>query len=154
MPLIYFLFYNCLKQVSKEDISTTNFFEGKVTYELSYLLKTNNVTKEQADLVFGNKQTYFPKGNMYKNEMNGTLKMSQYYLGKDTLYISTNNSDNLLWVDATYLNDEIISIELTEGVEKINGILCDLLTIKSNNGYFKYLNPRSIKKLITKNLKQ
>jgi len=138
---------NSTKQVSKSNISKTDnsYFEGQIIYDLSYEPKTKNITKKQADLFFGDKQTYTIKENMYKNEMNGSLKMSQYYLGQDTLYISMNKSKELLWVDSTYLNDEIISTEITEDVEVINGILCNLLTIHSNNGYFKYYYNTSYK---------
>jgi len=122
-----------------------SYFEGKIIYEVSYESKKKNLTKEQVGLFIGNKQTYTIKDNMYKNEMNGTLKMSQYYLGTDTLYISTAQSKELLWIDVTYLNDEIVSTEITENIEEVNGILCNLLTIKSNNGYFKYYYNSSYK---------
>tara|TARA_R110002167_G_C12524413_1_gene638508 strand:- start:121 stop:810 length:690 start_codon:yes stop_codon:yes gene_type:complete len=125
--------------------SENTYFEGRIIYDLSYLPKTSNIKKDQADIFFGNKQTYTIKDNMYKNEMNGTLKMSQHYLGNDTLFISTAKTQDLLWVDTTYINDKIISIEITENVEVINGILCDLLTINSNNGYFKYYYNSSYK---------
>ena len=114
------------------------YFEGKVIYELSYIPKSKNISKEQADLAFGTEQTYTISGNKYKNEMNGSLGMSQYYLGMDTLYVTTNMSKELLWVDATYINDEVISTELIEDAEVVNGINCNLLIINSTKGSFKY----------------
>ncbi len=121
------------------------YFEGTITYQLNYTPKTASPTKEQADEFFGGKQVYTIKGDKYKSEMNGKLKMSQYYLGNDTIFMTSAQSHELLWIDATKLNDEIQSVDLSKNVEIINGFNCDLLTITSKKGSLKYFFNSSFK---------
>lgn len=125
--------------------SVNKFFEGQITYQLKYEPKSANLTKEQAETLFGNKQIYIVKDDKYINRMNGNLKMTQYYIGNDTLFVTTTQSKELLWIDATKLNDKVLSKDLTRNVEVINGIECDLLTIISEKGSYKYYFNSSFK---------
>lgn len=149
LSILCFLLVSCAptkKNIQTNSTTSENkYFEGQITYELTYAPKTANLTKEQAVIFFGDIQVYTIKGDKYKNEMNGKLKMSQYYLGNDTLFITTTQSNELLWVDATRLNDEVLKKELSRNVEIINGITCDLLTITSEKGSFKYYFNSSFK---------
>ena len=115
-----------------------NYFEGQITYQLKYEPKTANLTKEQAKEFFGNEQVYTIKEDKYKSTMNGKMQMTQTYLGTDTIFMTTSQTKELLWIDATRSNDEILNTEIIKNVEVINGYNCDLLIITSKKGNLKY----------------
>lgn len=118
--------------------TNNNYFEGQITYQLKYKPKTENLTIEQIQDFFGDEQVYIIKEDKYKSTMNGKLKMSQIYLGTDTIFTTTAQTNELLWIDATKSNDEIISTEIIKNAEIVNGYNCDLLIITSKKGKFKY----------------
>lgn len=113
-------------------------FEGKIIYDLSYEDKTGQMTKEQSKMFMGDQQVYTIKGNKYKSEMNGMMKMTQYYLGQDTLFNQFVGMNNLLWIDANSNSSEVIDYNIETDVETIAGIRCDLLTINTTEGITKY----------------
>jgi hypothetical protein len=124
--------------VNTESNSSKSDFEGKIIYSLTFEDKTGAMSKEQAKMFMGEQQIYTIKGNKYKSEMNGMMKMTQYYLGQDTLYNQIGGMNNLFWIDATSNPDELISYNIDKNVETIAGINCDLLTIKTKDGTTKY----------------
>lgn len=130
---------NSTKKINQTKASDTpKSFEGKIVYDLIYEDRTGAMTKEESKMFMGNEQTYTMKGNKYKSEMDGMMKMSLYYLGSDTLYMQIQGMNSLMWIDATSEKDKLIDYTITENAETIAGIPCDLLTVKSEEGVLKY----------------
>ncbi len=96
------------------------------------------MTKKQTKMFLGDKQVYTIKGDKYKSEMNGMMKMSQIYLGQDTVYSQIGGMKNLLWIDATSNPDKLIDFNIKKNAKTIAGLKCDLLTIRSEEGVTKY----------------
>ncbi|CAL2055715.1 DUF4412 domain-containing protein [Tenacibaculum sp. 190524A05c] len=113
-------------------------FEGVITYKLSYQDKTGEMSDEEAKEFMGSKQTYYIKGNKFKTEMNGMLKMSQYYTGKDSIYTKMGTSQFLMYIKTDEQKEKILSIEEKKSVTKIMGKDCDLLDIKTDEGTIQY----------------
>ncbi len=118
----------------KRSASSPAAFEGKIIYDFKFEDKTGHMSAPMIKAFVGDEQTYVIKGNKYKTVMNGQSKVTQYYLGGDTLYSHFLTVNNLLWNDATVNPDEVISYEIKKGAATIAGIKCDLLTIKSEEG--------------------
>ena len=113
-------------------------FEGQITYSLSIVDKTGEMTEDEAMLFMGDEQVYTMKDNKYRSEMNGVLKMTQIYLGQDTIYSQMNGANAVYWIDATNNSDQLIDYTIERGVETVAGVECDLLTINSDEGTTKY----------------
>ena len=113
-------------------------FEGKIFYDLKFIDKTGSMTEENVKIYMGTKQVYTIKGNKYKSEMNGMMKITQYYLGQDTIYNQMVGVNSLMWINSKTNSDEIVSYEIEKNVEKVNGIDCDKLSIKSKHGTTQY----------------
>ncbi len=113
-------------------------FEGQITYSLSIVDKTGEMTEDESKLFMGDEQVYTMKDNKYRSEMNGVLNMTQIYLGQDTIYSQMNGAKAIYWIDATSNADQMIDYTIERGVETIAGVECDLLTINSKEGTTKY----------------
>jgi len=113
-------------------------FEGKIIYDVRFEDKTGRMNKEEAKTFMGTEQVYVIKGNKYKSEMNGMMKMAQYYLGSDTLFSYIGAINSLMWTDATSNPNQLIAYEIKTGADTIVGIPCDVLTITSNEGVTQY----------------
>lgn len=122
----------------KQSTQIITSFEGKIIYDLIVKDKTGKTPKAQMAMVMGTEQVYTIKGNKYKSETNGMMKMTQYYTGNDSLFNQIHGVDKLLFVDVKTNFDEMLSYEITENAETIAGIACDLLTIKSKGGTIQY----------------
>lgn len=127
-------------------------FEGKIIYDLVMEDRTRTMTKEQAKMFMGNEQTYFIKDNKYKSVTNGMMKITQIYLGQDTLYNQVTGMNNLLWMNTTSNPNKLIDFNIQKDVATVAGIKCDLLTINLEGGttkyYFNskyYINPDNFK---------
>ncbi len=124
---------------SNKKISDSNkSFEGKIIYDMKFMDKTGEMTPEQSQMIMGNEQVYWIKRNKYKSEMNGMMKMVQYYLGGDTLYNKMNGVNSLLWINATVNPEKMKDYKIEKNAETVAGINCDLLTIISEDGVDKY----------------
>ncbi len=124
-------------KTEKENLTIPEF-EGKITYSLTFVDKTGEMSKEQAKMFMGDQQVYTIKGDKYKSEMNGMMKITQYYLGHDTLYTQIGGMNNILWIDVTSNPDQLISFTIDKNADIVAGIHCDLVTIKSTEGITKY----------------
>ena len=135
------IFCGNLNDISSSDLmilKNIDPFEGKIIYDLKFIDKTGSMTEANAKTYMGTKQVYTIKGNKYKSEMNGMMKITQYYLGQDTIYNQMGGVNGLMWIDSKINSDEVISFEIEENVEKVNGIDCNKLTIKSKHGSTEY----------------
>lgn len=108
------------------------YFEGKIVYTNKFTSKMASVSSEQMATTMGTKQEYYIKGGNYKSVVNGTAFKLQVYDNKtNRLYNKLPDIDTLFWLDATTNNDEAISAETRHKKEKVAGVECDVLVVKT-----------------------
>jgi hypothetical protein len=98
------------------------YFEGKISYANTYKSKNPKMTDQQWTSIMGSRQEYLIKGGDYKSIANGTLVQWQLYINKDNkLYNKMINSETVFWNDASDQGDEILKVEVSNGVTEILG---------------------------------
>jgi hypothetical protein len=108
------------------------YFEGKIVYTNKFTSKMASVSSEQMAATMGTKQEYFIKGGNYKSVVNGTAFKLQVYDNKtNRLYNKLPDTDTLFWLDAATNNEEAISAETRPKKEKVAGVDCDVLVVKT-----------------------
>lgn len=118
------------------------YFHGVITYDMDYIDKTGQMSKEEAKQYIGNEQKYFYKKNKYKSVMNGLLNVTQFYTGKDTLYSTVNGSNSIVYINTKYQKEKVISWRIEESQFTVLGYQCKVLEVKTSDGIMKYFfNP-------------
>lgn len=136
--------YILLLLVISEKVKAQNF-EGEIIYLNSYKSKIPNLSNEKLTLMLGSRQEYYICGGNYKSEANGSIINTQLYDYKtNRLFNKTPKSDTLFWIDASKINDTIISYEVKKNVSSILGYACDLLTIKTKYSTSMYYYTESL----------
>lgn len=115
-------------------------FEGVIYYDKVYESKDPEISNEQLELMFGDVQkkliTY---DGYYLNLYKGDYMRMQYYNPlENKLYTLLNTSDTLFYIDASVVDEEVISYDIEENKEIIDGLMCDLLIIKTENNKIEY----------------
>lgn len=114
-------------------------FQGKITYQNSYISKLPNLTSEQFTTMMGSTQNYIIKGGDYKSSANGTMFQWQLYINKDNkLYNKMSNSETIFWNEGAKNSDEILKTEINKGVTEIIGYQCDEVILTCKSGIQKY----------------
>lgn len=126
-------------------LSAQEHFEGIITYDLKFQDKTGEMNDQEASQFMGNEQVYYIKGNKYKSLMNGMLKVTQYYTGKDTLYNQMIGINGLMYIDARANSEKVISFQIIKNQLNVAGYSCDLLEIKTNEGTTLYYYNQEIR---------
>ena len=116
----------------------TVHFEGTIVYDLKWHDQTGEMPDDQLNSLIGQEQDYHVKGNQYRSEMNGTRGMVQLYLGHDTLYSISTSAQDIVQLNVTEAPDSVISYKIIPTDEVILGYTCQLLEIKTRDGYSKY----------------
>ncbi|MFP5043059.1 hypothetical protein [Parasediminibacterium sp. JCM 36343] len=115
------------------------FFEGEIIYTNTYKSKNPKVSDQQWTSMLGSTQEYLIKGGDYKSITNGSLVQWQLYINKDNkLYNKMSNSETAFWNDASVQGDEILKVELNNGVTEILGYKCDEVILTCKSGVQKY----------------
>jgi hypothetical protein len=115
------------------------YFEGKISYANTYKSKNPKMTDQQWTSIMGSRQEYLIKGGDYKSIANGTLVQWQLYINKDNkLYNKMINSETVYWNDASDQGDEILKVEVSNGVTEILGYNCDEVVLTCKSGVQKY----------------
>jgi hypothetical protein len=115
------------------------YFEGKISYANTYKSKNPKMTDQQWTSIKGSRQEYLIKGGDYKSIANGTLVQWQLYINKDNkLYNKMINSETVYWNDASDQGDEILKVEVSNGVTEILGYNCDEVVLTCKSGVQKY----------------
>jgi hypothetical protein len=115
------------------------YFEGKISYANTYKSKNPKMTDQQWTSIMGSRQEYLIKGGDYKSIANGTLVQWQLYINKDNkLYNKMINSETVFWNDASDQGDEILKVEVSNGVTEILGYNCDEVVLTCKSGVQKY----------------
>jgi hypothetical protein len=97
------------------------------------------MTDQQWTSIMGSRQEYLIKGGDYKSIANGTLVQWQLYINKDNkLYNKMINSETVYWNDASDQGDEILKVEVSNGVTEILGYNCDEVVLTCKSGVQKY----------------
>jgi hypothetical protein len=115
------------------------YFEGKISYANTYKSKNPKMTDQQWTSIMGSRQEYLIKGGDYKSIANGALVQWQLYINKDNkLYNKMINSETVFWNDASDQGDEILKVEVSNGVTEILGYNCDEVVLTCKSGVQKY----------------
>ncbi|MDW3647094.1 MAG: hypothetical protein R8P61_08530 [Bacteroidia bacterium] len=130
------LFFQVYFPLSAQDAKEP--FEGKINYSLKFVDKTGELNEAMVKLFIGDEQLYTVKREKYKNDMNGKFKFRQAYLGNDTMYTQYLGNKFVLWTLSSEQEDSLLSYEIIENAEEINGISCHLLQLKTRNGSIDY----------------
>lgn len=131
--IFFFLLFISIFSFSQED------FEGTIKFKFEFRDKTGKMSQEQIEQFLGKKQLYYLKKEKYKSIMNGVLKMTAFYNGNDTLFIKMKGTESLLYQPIIQKEKEkILSHKFVNITEKIAGIECKLLIVKTNQGIHKY----------------
>jgi hypothetical protein len=104
-------------------------FEGEIIYQISYKSKLSGIKDADLNVLFGDEQEYYIKGNNYRSFFNGSLLKSQLYKGNENKsFTLTGKSDTLYW---EYYNKDnpVISDTVELRKDTVFGLSCDLLTI-------------------------
>ncbi|MEX0313649.1 MAG: DUF4412 domain-containing protein [Allomuricauda sp.] len=126
-------------------VSAQTNFEGVIKYNLEFQDKTGEMSSDETLEFMGDQQTYYIKGNKYKSAMNGMLKVTQYYTGRDTLYNKMLGVNGLMYIDAKQRTEQVLSADIKENQLSVAGYSCDLLEIKTNEGTTLYYYNEAVK---------
>lgn len=114
-------------------------FEGEIVYNNSLKSKIPQMTDEQWNQMMGTKQEYLIKLGNYKSLTNGSMASWQIYNNKENkVYTKMNNSETVLWNDASVNSDEVLKSEIKKNAIIILGYPCDELTLTCKSGIQKY----------------
>lgn len=138
LQVIVFLFGFCSLPLSSFCQNASSSFEGKINYDFEFIDKQDELKSGMVKFIVGDQMLVTIKGNRYKNEGNGKFDYTQYYLGGDSLLTTYRGNKAVLWSLVTENEDSVLSFEITEDAEEVNGITCKLLTAKTRKGEIKY----------------
>jgi len=95
-------------------------------FKNEYRIKTDKVTPEYMDKIFGKTaDLYFKEGN-YLEIYDGGFMLEQLFRKSDNkYYIKKNASDSLFWYDCGKPGQKMLKSEINPKKETILGILCD-----------------------------
>ena len=128
-------------------------FEGKITYEISVISKTNEITTEELQKIYGTKMTKYFKGGNFKMEYNGEDIQEIYYLQKensefdirkgiDSLFVTSYETENRKLQKSIFEKSEIIILN-----KKCNLLIHETENIKNFYWYNHslFINPENYK---------
>lgn len=122
------------------------YFEGQITFNFSYVIKTKNVDSAYLDKIFGtNAILTFKEGNFFETYDKGYIKTQIYNKNNNRTYLQKDFSDTLYWFDCGTEYEKPIHTNIHSKKENILGIECDeLTTIYKNKTVRFYFNPDSL----------
>ena len=120
-------------------------FEGILKFNIKIQDKTGQMTDEETDLYVGNVHTYYLKGEKYKSEMNGMLKMATFHEGRDTLFTKMNGVNTLMYSLTNESEEKVISYDFKQSDKIVLGYKCELLEVKTNKGIHQYYFNKDLK---------
>ncbi|MEO1212311.1 MAG: hypothetical protein AAFY45_02220 [Bacteroidota bacterium] len=130
------LFFQLYFPLNAQEVK--ELFEGRINYSLKFVDKTGELNEAMVKLFIGDAQLYTVKRGKYKNEMNGKFKFRMVYLGQDTMYTQYLGNKFVMWTLSSEQEDSLLSFEIIENAEEVNGINCHLLKIKTAKGSIDY----------------
>lgn len=149
--LLIFVFSNSSCQKKPEN--NKEEFEGKITYEISVVSKTNAISTQDLQKLYGTRMTkYFKEGN-FKMSYNGEGIKTIYFIkhenkefdyknGIDTLFVTPYNDENRKLINSKFDNSEKIILN-----RKCKLLIHELENTKNYYWYAPslYINPENYK---------
>jgi hypothetical protein len=115
------------------------YFEGKITYQITYKPKIPAMTSDYFSSSLGTIQEYYIKEGDFKTNSNGSMFIWQIYdNAENRLYNKIDNSPNVYWSDGKRNLDEIIRADINTDSINILGYVCNELILTCKNGIYKY----------------
>lgn len=150
--LLIFIFANSSCQ-QKNIENNKKEFEGKITYEISVVSKTNTISTQDLQKLYGTRMTkYFKKGN-FKMSYNGEDIKTIYFIKNENKEYDYRNGIDTLFV--TPYNDEsrkLINSKFDKSEKIILNRKCKLLIheLENTKNYYwydpsLYINPENYK---------
>jgi len=150
LSIFIFAISSCQKKNTKNN---KNEFEGKITYEVSVVSKTNNISTQNLQKLYGTKMIkYFKNGN-FKMSYNGEDINTVYFIRNenkeydyinsiDTLFITPYNEEKRTLLNSKFDNSEKIILD-----RKCNLLIHELEDTKNFYWYDPslYINPENYK---------
>lgn len=119
--------------------SSAQYFEGMVVYHNTYKSKSATVTDEQYKGMFGGTLNWYIQTGNYKSNTDGSFFKSQLYINAENrIYSNLASSDKLLYDDASYSNNPVLSSKLNKNAATILGYQCDELILNTKAGVQRY----------------
>jgi hypothetical protein len=119
--------------------SSAQYFEGMVVYRNTYKSKSATVTDQQYKAMFGSTLNWYIQNGCYKSDTDGSFFKSQLYIHTENrIYSKLASSDKLLYDDASYSNNPVLSSKLHKNVATILGYRCDELILNTKAGVQRY----------------
>ncbi|PIF33591.1 hypothetical protein CLU81_4211 [Flavobacterium sp. 9] len=150
LSILIFATSSCQK---KNIENNKNEFEGKITYEVSVVSKTNNISTENLQKIYGTRMTkYFKNGNFkmsYNGEDINTIyfikndnKEYDYRNGIDTLFVTPYNEETRKLITSKFDNSEKIILN-----RKCKLLIHEMENTKNYYWYDSslYINPENYK---------
>ena len=118
---------------------SAQYFEGEVTYQLTYKSKMKDVSDERMTNAMGDKSEYYVRGGDYKNVGNGTIFQWQLYRHDDNrLYNKMTKTNANLWTDGFSNPDTVYHSAMVFGAATVLGYSCDELILYCRTGTQQY----------------
>lgn len=112
-------------------------FEGVITYRYKFKDKTGFLKPKNVKKLYGTQQKFYIKGDRYKNLLNGESQITETYIN-DTLYMTDKNVRAVMWTNTASTIGEVVSYNITRKAARINGVNCNLLTVRTSEGSIEY----------------
>ena len=125
----------------------SKYFEGKLTFKNTYIIKTDKVDSTYLDKIFGKTaETFFKEGNYFEKYDGGFMLWQLYNRYENKTYTNQNQIDTLHWFSCKQPGQKILNTEINPKKEKILGIDCDELVIHyTNKTVYYYFNSDTLK---------
>jgi hypothetical protein len=132
---------------SNEQKDPVHYFEGKITFENEFVIKTDKVDRRYLEELFGLRTESFMKEGNFFERYDGGYMLEQVYLKEENrTYYKKDHSDTLYWLDASLPGQKIIKVEINPKKEKILGIDCDeMITYYANKTVSYYFNSDTLR---------
>ena len=145
MPLLKFIIIITVIVTFSLGNAFAKEFEGIVEYRNS-VLDENGEAQSTLEKKVGSKRMYYIKGGNYKSVSNGALFKYQIYLfDENKIYTKKIGTDKYDIVDAADNEFPVLDYSISFNQETILGFKCDLITILTENGVYKYYYSRAHK---------
>lgn len=138
-----FLVAGCIGSKVSSTNGTSDFFEGKIVYDLNYISKQENVSNERIQQFIGSKMIFFIKnGNTRREYYNPEGKLLNFRIFNQKDHISYMN---IVDEDTIFYHDPIVEefdneIKKEEDIHTIAGYECSKISVISTPkaGFEKY----------------
>lgn len=132
---------------TKQNKSTSNYFEGKISYKAEFVRKSNKYDSINLSKAIGKFSNYFFKEGNFLIKNNDAISFMTLYQMKDNkMYTEKVWSDSVFYVDCGKPGFKILRFTITPKKEIILGINCDELKVfYENKTVTNYYNSDTLK---------